>query len=79
LFIHNIIFHVLDRLILIAEKMKVYQQFPIPLINRMEKHFVFTENVLTRVQMQIATEISDWTKKFSNVVTGYAVLSSSNV
>lgn len=51
--------------------MKIYQQFPIPLINRMEKHFVFTENVLTRPQMQIATEISDWIKKFSNVATGY--------
>jgi len=79
LFIHNIIFHVLDRLILIAEKMKVYQQFPIPLINRMEKHFVFTENVLTRTQMQIVAEISDWIKKFSNVTTGYVVLSSGNV
>ena len=60
-----------DRLILIAEKMKVYQQFPIPLINRMEKHFVFTENVLTRAQIQISTEISDWISKFSKVAASY--------
>ena len=58
------------RLILIAEKLKVYQQFPIPLINRMEKHFVYTENVLTTEQQQIASKLSVWTEKFSKVQVG---------
>ena len=60
---HNI--HKTCRLILIAEKLKVYQQFPIPLINRMEKHFVYSENVLTPEQKQISSQLSDWVEKFS--------------
>ena len=60
---HNV--HNPSRLILIAEKLKVYQQFPIPLINRMEKHFVYTENVLTTEQKQISSKLSDWTAKFA--------------
>lgn len=62
--------HKTCRLILIAEKLKVYQQFPIPLINRTEKHFVYTENVLTTEQKQIASKLSDWTEKFSKVKEG---------
>ena len=58
------------RLILIAEKLKVYQQFPIPLINRMEKHLVYTENVLSTDQKRLASKLSDWTEKFSKVKAG---------
>ena len=58
------------KLILIAEKLKVYEQFPIPLINRMEKHFVYTENVLTTEQKRTAFKLSDWTEKFSKVKAG---------
>jgi hypothetical protein len=35
------------RLVLIAEDKDVYEKFPIPLINRLEKHYLGTETMLT--------------------------------
>ena len=35
------------RLVLIAEDVDVYKKFPIPLINRLEKHYLGTETMLT--------------------------------
>lgn len=35
------------RLVLIAEDLDVYEKFPIPLINRLEKHFLGMETILT--------------------------------
>jgi hypothetical protein len=34
------------RLVLIAEDVDVYEKFPIPLINRLEKHFLGMETML---------------------------------
>jgi len=35
------------RLVLIAEDLDVYEKFPIPLINRLEKHYLGMETILT--------------------------------
>ena len=53
------------RLILIAEKETVYSQFPTPLINRLEKHFVLTSSILEEWQMEVLNQLHDWIKKFS--------------
>ena len=54
-----------NRLILIAEKEKVYKDYPIPLINRLEKHFVLTETILLEWQKDILTRLGEWITKFS--------------
>ena len=55
------------RLILIAEKDKVYEEFPTPLINRLEKHFVVTSTVLTENQKQLLEEVKTWANKYACV------------
>ncbi len=54
------------RLILIAEKDTVYDKFPTPLINRLEKHFVLTSSVLNEWQKIILKNIEKWVENFSN-------------
>ena len=54
------------RLILIAEKDTVYDYFPTPLINRMEKHFVLTSSILEDWQEKVLEEFERWIEKFSN-------------
>ena len=53
------------RLILIAEKDTVYDKFPTPLINRLEKHFVLTSSVLEDWQKNVLTEFEEWIDRFS--------------
>ena len=53
-----------NRLILIAEKEKVYQEFPTALINRLEKHFVVTSTILTEEQLSIEQKLNEWIQKF---------------
>lgn len=60
-FIKKIIF----RLVVVAEKRVVYREFPIPLINRMEKHFLTMEGMLTSVQLNLSFELEKWANKFS--------------
>ena len=55
------------RLIVVAEKQDVYKKFPIPLINRLEKHFLATTNMLTNVQIDIAQELDEWAKDFATL------------
>ena len=55
------------RLILIAEKNTVYEKFPIPLINRLEKHFVLTRTVLLSWQETVLDEMIKWVKQFSRI------------
>ena len=57
----------LFRLILIAEKGTVYEKFPTPLINRLEKHFVLTKTVLLDWQTDVLARLGEWIKKFSCV------------
>ncbi|KAK3585576.1 hypothetical protein CHS0354_036763 [Potamilus streckersoni] len=53
------------RLIVVAEKNVVYKKFPIPLINRLEKHFLTVNTILTREQSHLAEELEKWAKDFS--------------
>ena len=53
------------RLILIAERDKVYEEFPTPLINRLEKHFVVTATVLDETQKQLLRKLENWVEKYA--------------
>lgn len=57
----------IPRLILIAEKKTVYEKFPIPLISRLEKHFVVTSSVFCEWQNDVLKNFEEWTKKMSQV------------
>ena len=65
--INYILIHYSFRLILIAEKGTVYEKFPTPLINRLEKHFVLTETVLLDWQKEVLIILGKWVKQFSTV------------
>ena len=58
---------IIIRLILIAEKDTVYEKFPIPLINRLEKHFVLTRTVLLSWQERVLDALVKWVQQFSRV------------
>lgn len=53
------------RLIVVAEKQVVYKNFPIPLINRLEKHFLTLNNILTEEQLELTAELKKWAKLFA--------------
>ena len=55
------------RLIVIAEKDVVYNKFPIPLINRLEKHYLVTLTSLTPDQMELVDKLKSWVSDFSEV------------
>ncbi|KAI1884420.1 hypothetical protein AGOR_G00226220 [Albula goreensis] len=52
------------RLIVIEEKEVVYKQFPIPLINRLEKHYLDINTVLKKEEKAIVKELEKWVKLF---------------
>jgi hypothetical protein len=54
------------RLIVIAEKSSVYdtKRFPIPLINRLEKHYLSATTMLKPEQEKIFHKIKEWIDKF---------------
>ena len=56
-----------SRLILIAEKDKVYEKFPIPLINRLEKHLVTTSTILLPDQQKALRTLERWIEGFTKV------------
>ena len=45
----------------------VYNQFPIPLINRMEKHFLVMSSGLTEAQKQVTKKLQAWVEDFAEV------------
>ena len=55
------------RLVIIAERERVFTQFPTALINRLEKHFVISETILSSDQKQLAFKLQKWAEEFSNV------------
>ncbi|XP_022803330.1 E3 ubiquitin-protein ligase rnf213-alpha-like isoform X2 [Stylophora pistillata] len=55
------------QLIVIAEKDVVYKTFPIPLINRLEKHFLVTLTSLTPKQRDVVQKMTGWAREFSEV------------
>lgn len=52
------------RLIVIEEKEVVYEQFPIPLINRLEKHCLDINTVLKKEQRDLAAQLQIWVNNF---------------
>ncbi|XP_029455051.1 E3 ubiquitin-protein ligase RNF213 isoform X2 [Rhinatrema bivittatum] len=57
------------RLIVIEEKDIVYTRFPIPLINRLEKHYLDINTVLNKQQKAIVQDLEKWVKDFTTVNT----------
>ncbi|CAJ1075083.1 E3 ubiquitin-protein ligase rnf213-alpha [Xyrichtys novacula] len=55
------------RLIVIEEREVVYKQFPIPLINRLEKHYLDIQTVLRTEQKRLVEELERWVKVFVTV------------
>jgi len=53
------------RLIVIEEKNIVYEKFPIPLINRLEKHVFEMKSVLTDNQINLVNQLKEWIEKFA--------------
>ncbi|XP_054875809.1 E3 ubiquitin-protein ligase rnf213-alpha-like [Poeciliopsis prolifica] len=62
------------RLIVIEEKEVVYEQFPIPLINRLEKHCLEINTVLKMEQRDIAEQIQIWVNKFVSIELDYSTI-----
>ena len=52
------------RLVLIAEKTKVHKDFPIPLINRLEKHYMSATSLLDANQKEVKKKLENWMGKF---------------
>ncbi|ESO94720.1 hypothetical protein LOTGIDRAFT_232244 [Lottia gigantea] len=59
------------RLIVVAEKKVVYEKFPIPLINRLEKHFLTLDNIMTKEQAEVTQKLKDWASKLSQTERYY--------
>ncbi|GAA6104753.1 E3 ubiquitin-protein ligase rnf213-alpha-like isoform X4 [Tachysurus ichikawai] len=52
------------RLIVIEEKDVVYKQFPIPLINRLEKHYLDLNSVLMNSMKEAVKQLQSWVQRF---------------
>ena len=52
-------------MIIIAEENTVYEQFPTPLINRMEKHQVVMETVLQPWLKSVLKLFKSWIEEFT--------------
>uniref|UniRef100_A0A8B9G672 RING-type E3 ubiquitin transferase n=1 Tax=Amazona collaria TaxID=241587 RepID=A0A8B9G672_9PSIT len=57
------------RLIVIEEKDVVYEHFPIPLINRLEKHYLDLSTVLDKGQRETVKELKKWVHEFTEANT----------
>ena len=55
------------RLIVVAETQIVYNNFPIPLINRLEKHFLSLKTMLAPAQLILADKLQKWAQCFCEV------------
>ncbi|MEQ2259185.1 hypothetical protein XENORESO_008130 [Xenotaenia resolanae] len=60
------------RLIVIEEKQVVYEQFPIPLINRLEKHVLDINTVLKKEERDIADQLHKWVNDFISIEHQYS-------
>ena len=54
-------------MIVIAKRGDVEDRFPIPLINRLEKHFLAISTVLSPQQKEMAEELDTWVARFSKI------------
>ena len=55
------------KLIVIEDKNIVYNEFPIPLINRLEKYIFTTESILDGDQKAAAYRLNEWVQHFSAI------------
>lgn len=56
----------LFRLIVVADKNVVYNEFPIPLINRLEKHFLNISTLLSHSQLKLTEDLDEWANALSH-------------
>lgn len=57
--------HTNFRLVVVEDQQKVYEHFPVPLINRLEKHIVDRSTDLELWQHRVLEKLREWTKEFS--------------
>uniref|UniRef100_A0A3Q2ZUD4 RING-type E3 ubiquitin transferase n=1 Tax=Kryptolebias marmoratus TaxID=37003 RepID=A0A3Q2ZUD4_KRYMA len=57
--------HTNFRLVVVEDQKKVYEHFPVPLINRLEKHIVDRSTDLELWQHRVLDRLREWTKEFS--------------
>jgi len=57
-------------MVVIANKDKVYDEFPLPLINRLEKHYISSTSLLTARQMGVREKLSKWICDFVKPAEG---------
>lgn len=57
--------HTNFRLVVVEDQKKVYEHFPVPLINRLEKHRVDRSTDLEPWQHRILHKLKEWVKEFS--------------
>lgn len=57
--------HTNFRLVVVEDQKKVYEHFPVPLINRLEKHRVDRSTDLEAWQHRILNKLREWIKAFS--------------
>ena len=50
----------------------MYNEFPTPLINRLEKHFVLYSSVLEDWQTDVLDQMEQWIEAFSHVQSSNA-------
>ncbi|KAK2833428.1 hypothetical protein Q5P01_017317 [Channa striata] len=62
------------RLIVIEERDVVYKQFPIPLINRLEKHYLDIQTVLKTEQKTMVDELEKWVTLFVSLSSQHAAV-----
>ena len=55
------------RLIMVAEQEDVIKRFPIPLINRLEKHYLGMETILDRKYSDTVDQLKVWVKSFCEI------------
>ncbi|XP_049419183.1 E3 ubiquitin-protein ligase rnf213-beta isoform X2 [Epinephelus fuscoguttatus] len=53
------------RLVVVEDQKKVYEHFPMPLINRLEKHKVDRSTDLEPWQLRVLHKLKEWVKEFS--------------
>ncbi|XP_026120794.1 E3 ubiquitin-protein ligase rnf213-alpha-like [Carassius auratus] len=63
------------RLIVIEEKDVVYKQFPIPLINRLEKHYLDINTILKSEQKDLAEKLEQWVSCFIEAKSYHSIAS----
>ena len=47
----------------------MYEEFPTPLINRLEKHYLVTSTMLTEKHEVLLKKITNWVEEFLQVST----------